>query len=149
MAENTYKAIVKYAGDDFFIGIPPSGHAQVMDANSERKAAPTPLENLLVAVAACTAFDVQSILKKKRQDVTDYQVEITGERREEFPRAFIKFHIKHVVKGRNISEKAVADAIKLSDETYCSVAATVRPTAEIITSFEITEESAAQASSVG
>jgi putative redox protein len=115
-----------------------------MDANGERKSAPTPLENLLVAVAACTAFDVQSILKKKRQDVTDYHVEITGHRREEYPRAFTKFDIKHVVTGRDISEKAVADAIALSDNTYCSVAATVRPTAEITTSFEIVEESTLQ-----
>ncbi len=149
MAENTYKATVEYAGDDFFIGTPPSGHAQVMDANSERNAAPTPLENLLISVAACTAFDVQSILKKKRQDVTGYRVEITGRRREEYPRAFIGFDIKHVVTGRNISEKAVADAIRLSDESYCSVAATVRPTATIVTSFEIVEEPAAQASTVG
>ncbi len=143
MADNTYKATVRYAGDDLFVGIPPSGHAQVMDANGERRSAPTPLENLLVAVAGCTAFDVQSILQKKRQDVTDYHVEITGHRREEYPRAFIKFEIKHVVKGRGVSEKAVADAIALSDGTYCSVAATVRPTAEIITSYEIIEESAA------
>ncbi|HQZ95211.1 MAG TPA: OsmC family protein [Pyrinomonadaceae bacterium] len=143
MATGTYKATVRYAGDDFFIGTPPSGHAQLMDANGERKAAPTPLENLLVAVAGCTAFDVESILKKKRQDVTDYRVEIEGWRRDEMPKAFIKLHIKHIVTGRNISEKAVADAIRLSDETYCSVAATVKPTAEITTSYEIVLEPAA------
>lgn len=143
MSTGTYKAIVQYAGDDFFIGTPPSGHAQLMDANGERKAAPTPLENLLVAVAGCTAYDVQSILHKKRQDVTDYRVEIEGWRRDEMPKAFIKFHIKHVVTGRGISEKAVADAIRLSDETYCSVAATVKPTAEITTSYEIVSEPAA------
>lgn len=139
MSDGTYKAVVRYAGDDFFIGTPPSGHAQLMDADSERNAAPTPLENLLVAVAACTAFDVQSILAKKRQDVTDYRVEIEGKRRDEFPKAFIALHIKHIVTGHKISEKAVADAINLSDETYCSVAATVRPTAQITTSFEIIE----------
>ncbi|MEQ1604381.1 MAG: OsmC family protein [Pyrinomonadaceae bacterium] len=139
MSTGTYKATVQYAGDDFFIGTPPSGHAQLMDANGERKAAPTPLENLLVAVAGCTAYDVQSILHKKRQDVTDYRVEIEGWRRDEMPKAFIKLHIKHIVTGRNISEKAVADAIRLSDETYCSVAATVKPTVEITTSFEIVE----------
>lgn len=143
MAKGTYKATVRYAGDDFFIGTPPSGHAQLMDANGERKTAPTPLENLLVAVAGCTAFDVESILKKKRQDVTDYRVEIEGWRRDEMPKAFIKLHIKHIVTGRNISEKAVADAIRLSDETYCSVAATVKPTAEITTSYEIVLEPAA------
>ena len=139
MGSSDYKATVRYGGDDLFIGIAPSGNAFAMDGNSERKSAPTPLEHLLVAVAGCTAFDVQPILKKKRQDVTEYRVEITGERREEMPRAFVKFHIKHVVCGRNISERAVADAIKLSNEKYCSVAATVRPTAEIVTSYEIVE----------
>ena len=88
---------------------------------------------------ACTAADVISILHKKRQDVTAYNVEITGERKEDHPRAFIKFHVHHIVHGRNVSEKAVADAIELSDTKYCSVAATVRPTAEITTSFEIIE----------
>ena len=140
-SNNGFNAIVKYAGDDLFVGVPPSGHAFVMDNNGERRSAPTPLEHLLVAVAGCTAFDVQPILKKKRQDVTDYWVEISGERREEMPRAFIKFNIKLVVHGRNISEKAVADAIALSNEKYCSVAATVKPTAEITTSYEIVEVS--------
>jgi putative redox protein len=92
---------------------------------------------LLVSVAACTAVDVESILGKKRQDVTDYRVEITGVRADEHPRKFISFHINHIVHGRDVSEKAVADAIELSDTKYCSVAATVRPTAEITTSFEI------------
>src|SRR6187200_1294089 len=141
MGSNNYTAVVKYAGDDLFIGVPPSGHAFVMDGNGERSSAPTPLEHLLVAVAGCTAFDVQPILAKKHQDVTEYRVEITGERRDEMPRAFIKFNIKHIVHGRNISEKAVADAIALSNEKYCSVAATVRPTAEITTSYEIIEVS--------
>lgn len=151
MGSNNYTAVVKYGGDDLFVGVPPSGHAFVMDGNAERGSAPTPLEHLLVAVAGCTAFDVQPILEKKRQDVTAYRVEITGERRDDMPRAFIKFHVKHIVLGRNISEKAVADAIALSNEKYCSVAATVRPTAEITTSYEIieVENSAATATARG
>ena len=139
MSGNSYKATVMYAGDEFFIGTPPSGNAQVIDAKGDRQAAPSPLELLLVSVAACTAADVISILHKKRQDVTAYNVEVTGERKEDHPRAFIKFHVHHIVHGRNVSEKAVADAIELSDTKYCSVAATVRPTAEITTSFEIVD----------
>src|SRR5215211_2824087 len=97
----------------------------------------------------CTAGDVISILLKKRQDVTDYNVEVVGERVEDHPRKFIKFHVHHIVHGRSVSEKAVADAIELSDTKYCSVAATVRPTAEITTSYEIIEEDAkAEASAV-
>jgi putative redox protein len=139
MTEHKYKATVHYAGDEFFIGTSPSGHAQTIDVKGDRKSAPSPLELLLISVAACTAADVQSILEKKRQDVTDYRVEITGERFEEHPKKFVKLHVHHIVRGRSVSEKAVADAIELSDTKYCSVAATVRPTAEITTSYEIAE----------
>jgi putative redox protein len=139
MAGNIYKANVRYAGDEFFISTPPSGHAQIIDTKGERRSAPSPIEMLLVSVAACTAADVISILLKKRQDVTGYNVDIAGERADEHPRKFLKFHIHHIVHGRTVSEKAVADAIELSDTKYCSVAATVRPTAEITTSYEIVD----------
>ncbi len=139
MSNDNYKAMIQYAGDDFFIGITPSGHAQAIDTKGDRKSAPSPLEMLLVSVAACTAVDVVSILQKKRQNITDYKAEISGTRREEHPRAFTHLHIHHIVYGRDVSEQAVAQAIELSDTKYCSVAATVRPTAEIKTSFEIIE----------
>lgn len=139
MASQPYKAVVRYAGDDIFLGTPPSGHTQVIDVKGDRSSAITPLEMLLVSVAACTAADVVSILDKKRQEVTDYRVEIEGDRREEYPRYFTAFRINHIVHGRGVSEKALADAIELSDTKYCSVAATVKPTAKITTSFEIVE----------
>jgi putative redox protein len=141
MPENTYKATIQYAGDEFFVATAQSNNSITIDIKSERRSAPTPLDLLLVSVAACTASDVVSILEKKRQNVTDYKVEVEGERREDFPRAFTKFHIHHIVYGRDVSEQAVARAIELSDTKYCSVAATVRPTAEITTSFEIIEKS--------
>ena len=137
MTGNVYKATVKWAGDEFFIGTGYTGHAQVMDSKGDRAAATSPLEMLLVAVAGCTAMDVIAILLKKRQNVIDYNVEVTGERAEDHPRKFTKFNVHHIVHGRSVSEKAVADAIELSDQKYCSVAATVRPTAEITTSYEI------------
>ncbi|MBV9241141.1 MAG: OsmC family protein [Acidobacteria bacterium] len=137
MPSQEYKATVVHAGDDFFIGTPPSGHAHLIDVKGDRHAAQNPVEMLLVAVAGCTAADVVSILEKKRQDVTDYRVEVTGTRADDHPRKFLTFHLHHIVRGRGVSEKAVADAIELSDTKYCSVAATVRPTAMITTSFEI------------
>ena len=140
MANQIYQATIQYAGDEFFIGTTPSGHAQAIDTKADRKSAVSPLEMLLVSVAACTAADIVSILGKKRQNVSDYRVEIKGERREQYPRAFVKFQIHHIVYGRDVSEQAVRQAIELSDTKYCSVAATVRPTAEIETSFEIIEK---------
>ena len=139
MASGEYKASVKWAGDDLFIGIPPSGHALTIDSKGDRRAAYSPLEMLLVSVAACTAADVISILEKKRQKVTAYDVQVSGTRVDDHPRKFIAFHVHHIVQGRSVSEKAVADAVTLSDEKYCSVAATVRPTATITTSFEVIE----------
>ncbi len=133
------KASVHYAGDEFFIGTSPNGVSVAIDTKGDRHSAPSPMEMLLMAVAACTAVDVISILEKKRQVVTNYKVEIEGERAEDHPRKFVRFNVNHIVHGRSVSEKALADAIKLSDEKYCSVAATVRPTAEITTSYKIVE----------
>ena len=141
MSNITYKATVKDAGDEFLIATTLGNYSLTIDTKGERKSAPTPVELLLVSVAACTAVDVVSILAKKRQDVVDYKVEITGERREENPRSFTKMHIHHIVYGHDVSEQALAHAIELSDTKYCSVAATVRPTVEITTSFEIIEMS--------
>ena len=139
MTNTEYKAVIRYAGDEFFIATTPSNNSVTIDTKDEKKSAPSPLELLLVSVAACTATDVVSILRKKRQKITDYKVEITGERREEYPRAFTKFHIHHIVYGRDVSAQAVQQAIELSDTKYCSVAATVRPTAQIMTDYEIIE----------
>jgi putative redox protein len=139
MAENLYKAEIHWGGEEFFIGTPPSGHSVIIDTKGENKSAPTPLEMLLMSVAACTATDIVSILTKKRQKITGYKAIITGMRRDEHPRFFKAFHIHHLVYGHDVSEQAVARAIELSDTKYCSVAATVRPTATITTSFEIIE----------
>lgn len=139
MGPEENKAIVQFAGNDLFIGITPSGHALTLDTNHERNAAPTPMELLLLALGSCTGVDVVSILQKKREPVTDYRVEVRGERRKDHPRSYVRMEVHHIVQGRNISETSVVQAIKLSEAKYCSVAATLRPTAEIVSSYEIIE----------
>ena len=145
MANSEQKATIHFAHNDFFVGISPSGHAQTIETDSHRGSAATPMELLLLALGGCTGVDVIDILKKKRQHVTDYRIEVHGDRRDEFPKAYTKLYVKHIVRGRGVSEKAVARAIELSDQKYCSVAATLRGTAEIVTSYEIIEDSAADA----
>ena len=135
------KAVVRFAGDELFIGTTPSGHSVTFDTNSERSVAPSPVEILLVALGSCTAVDVVGILAKKRQVVTNYAVEVSGERRDEYPRSYKSMKVHHVLTGVGLSEKAVAQAIELSETKYCSVAATLRPTVEIQSSFEIIEAS--------
>jgi putative redox protein len=140
MANKETKATVHFAGNDFFVGVSPSGHAQAIETDSTRAAAATPMELLLLALGSCTGVDVISILKKKRQQVTGYRIEVNGDRREEFPHSYTRLQVKHIVRGRGVSPEAVARAIELSDTKYCSVAATLRGSAEIVTSYEIVEE---------
>ena len=140
------QATIHYAGDELFVGISPSGHALTIETNTTRSSAPSPMELLLLALGGCTGVDVISILRKKRERVTGYHIEVRGERRAEHPRAYTRLEVKHIVRGHNLSAKAVAQAIELSEQKYCSVAATLRPAAEIVSSYEIiaeTETSAA------
>src|SRR5580692_12209051 len=109
----TSHATIHYAGNDFFLAVSPSGHAVPIDTNSERSAASGPLELLLLSLGACTGADVISILHKKREQVTDYRVEIRGERREEHPRSFRRLELRHVVRGHGVSEASVSRAVQL------------------------------------
>jgi putative redox protein len=134
------KATIRFVDKDLFVGTTPAGRAIVLDTDSQRSSAPSPVELLLVAAGSCTAADVSLILQKKRQRVTSYTVEVSGERRSEYPRSYTSMKVHHIVKGHAISAKAVAQAIELSETKYCSVAATLRPQVEIQTTFEIIEE---------
>src|SRR5436305_326749 len=133
MSENK-KATIHFAGNDYFVGTTPSGHAQVIETDSTRAGAATPMELLLLALGGCTGVDVISILRKKRQRVTDYRIEVSGERRDEFPKSYTRLYVKHIVRGHGVSKQALASAIELSETKYCSVAATLSGSAEIVTS---------------
>ena len=140
MSVEDSKAVIRLADPELFIGRSPSGHELTIDGDRERNSAASPMELLLLALGSCTAVDVVSILQKKREEVTSYRVEVRGERRAEHPRSYKRMEVHHIVTGRNISERSVKQAIQLSEEKYCSVAATLRPTAEIISTFEIVSE---------
>ena len=139
MSSEDPKAVIQFAGDDKFLAYTPSGHLVTIDTDSARSSAPSPMELLLLALGSCTAVDVVSILKKKRQNVTNYRVQVSGQRRDDHPRRYERMEVHHIVTGRNISEQSVAQAIELSERKYCSVAATLRPGAEIFSSYEVIE----------
>jgi len=92
-------------------------------------AASGPMELLLMAVASCSAMDVISILQKRRVENLHLEIEVEGERRDEHPRIYTKIHLKYIVSGKDIKEKDVERAIKLSEEKYCSAIAMVNNTA--------------------
>ena len=92
-----------------------------------------------MALGSCTAVDVISILTKKRQKVTNYIIEVSGQRRDDYPRKYTAMTLNHILTGNGLSPTAVSQAIELSESKYCSVAATLRPTVEIQSTFEIIE----------
>ena len=139
MSEEVRKAVIQLTGEDLFVGYTPSGNQVTIDTDHTRDSAPTPMELLLLALGSCTGVDIVSILHKKRQKVNDYKIEVRGQRRDEHPRSYKRIEVHHIVTGRSISERSLEQAIKLSEEKYCSVAATLRPTAEIVSTFEIIE----------
>jgi putative redox protein len=132
-------ATVKWIGGKQFVGIDSTHHSVVLSTPDEGVGI-KPSELLLIAVASCSAVDVVEILEKKRMPLTYLEISASGEQDQTPPWTFRKIHIHYRIGGKNLTEKAVSQAIQLSEEKYCSVAATIRPTAQIITEFEILEE---------
>jgi putative redox protein len=134
-------ARVRWVEKRQFVGTDSSKHSVVMSSQDKDNATGMkPSELLLVALAGCTSYDVVDILEKKRQKLTGLEVTVTGEQEPDPPWTYRKIHVHYVVRGKGLREKAVRDAIELSDEKYCSVSATVRGAAEVISDYTIVEE---------
>jgi putative redox protein len=129
-------AHIKWVGEEQFLATMPSGHAVPMDADRQHNSAPGPMEILLGALGACTATDVVLILGKKRQPLEALEVAVSGERAAEPPTVWTKLELLFKLRG-TLDEKAVRDAIELSEKKYCSVAAMLRQTAPITFRYEI------------
>jgi putative redox protein len=115
-------ASVRLEGDGLrLVGTSSSGHTVVLD-NAEGDAGPRPIELLLMAQAGCTAMDVASILRKKRQPFSRYEVRVAGEQRDAHPHSFERVRVVHLVEG-DVEVDAVRRAIELSATRYCSVTA--------------------------
>lgn len=137
MASNTTLRWVP--GGNRFISTDSTGHSVVMskpDENTGMK----PSELILSALAGCASVDVVDILAKKRTPLTHLEVQLNAEQDADPPWTFRKIFMKFIVKGDGLTEKNIQQAIDISEEKYCSVAATLRGKAEIITSFEILKE---------
>ena len=119
-----------------FIATSGTGHHLLMDDAAGNTGA-KPIELVAIALAGCTAFDVINILRKKRQEVTGYEVKVEADQTPEPPQVFTQVRIHHIVSGIDISPQAVEDAIRLSEEKYCSVGAMVKQSAELHTTFAI------------
>ena len=119
-----------------------SKHAIVMDGAPEaggRDMAPRPMELLLAGAGGCTTFDVVSILKKGRHAVTGCEVSLQAERAETDPKVFTRIHFHFRVSGKQLKPEAVARAIELSKEKYCSASIMLGKTAAITHELEVVE----------
>jgi putative redox protein len=127
---------VKWIGEQKFAAMSPSGHGIIVDSDRESNKSLGPMELVLLALGTCTATDVVSILKKKRQKLESLEIVCSGERAKEPPTVWEKLELVYRLRG-DLDEAAVKHAIELSEEKYCSVAAMLKKTAPVSWRYEI------------
>ena len=133
---------LNWAGGAAFIGSSPAGHKVVIDGPPEgggRDLGPRPMEMILLGLGACTGYDIVSILKKARQEVTGIEISVDGKRADAVPSVFTDINIHFHITGHNVSEKQVDRAIHLSAEKYCSASIMLGKAVNITHTFEVSE----------
>lgn len=128
------KAKIKQVDGLSLVGKSESNHWVPLDSVKTfggAEAATKPMEMVLIALGGCTAMDVLSILKKMREDVRDFSVDIDADRASDHPAVFTKIHVKYIVTGKNLNQDNVNKAVELSMNKYCSVTAMLKHTADI------------------
>lgn len=137
------KASIRWVEDAMFIAESESGHVVAIDgppSSGGRNVGVRPMEMVLMGMGGCTSFDVMTMLKKARQQVTDCVAQLDSERSEEIPSVFTKIHIHFIVTGHSLKESQVKRAINLSAEKYCSASIMLgRGGVEITHDYEIVE----------
>jgi|ERR1700694_1070308 len=129
------EARVNWIDGERFVGSASSGHAMVIDSDRQRNTAAGPMELVLTGLCACTATDVVSILRKKREPFTSVEVRAEAERADKPPTVYTQIKLIYSVSGR-VSRKAVEDAVRLSEGKYCSVSAMLKCTAALTTEIQ-------------
>jgi putative redox protein len=132
-------AQVKWLDKLEFVGTDSTKHSLMMSSQDEENATGLkPSDLFLLALGGCTAVDVVTIVRKKRQAVTGLEINVRGEQDENPPWTFRHIHLEYVVRGKGLSEKGLAQAIELSEEKYCSVKNSLA--FEVTSSYRIVEE---------
>lgn len=130
-----FEASTKWTEGERFVGVAGSGHGVVVDARDE-KIGSSPMELVLIGLCGCTASDVVSILRKKREPFTSVEVSARADRAPEPPKVFTTIHLTYRI-GGNVSQKAAEDAVRLSKDKYCSVSQMLAKTASITYDIEL------------
>jgi putative redox protein len=133
------KSTLLYKGGMLFAGSTPSGHTLLFDSApaGESSAGPTPIETVMLAAASCSAMDVAAILKKRRKEITLFEVEVNAERKDEHPKVLKNLDIKYRVQGPDLTQEEVEKAVWLSQEKYCSVLHMLKPVVHVTYSVQV------------
>ncbi|MCK5812971.1 MAG: OsmC family protein [Cocleimonas sp.] len=134
------KSRVKWLDNMSFVGESASGHSVVMDGPPEaggRDLGIRPMEMLLLGLGGCSSFDIVSMLKKGRQNITNCEVEISAQRADSEPKVFTQIHLHFIIEGNNLSDAKVARAIELSAEKYCSASIMLAKTAVVTHDYKV------------
>ena len=134
------KSRVKWLDNMSFVGESSSGHSVVMDGPPEaggRNLGIRPMEMLLLGLGGCSSFDVVSILKKGRQNITRCEVEISASRADTEPKVFTHIHLHFIIEGEELADSKITKAIELSAEKYCSASIMLGKTALVTHDYEV------------
>lgn len=138
MSDDPWLAEVSWTEGNVFLGSDTSGHSIVYDSTDGTARGIGPMRTLLTSLGACTGMDIVSILKKRKQDLKSLKVLVKGQRPVHgLPKPWTAIQIKYVLSGKNLERKFVEEAIRDSTEKFCSVGASLQPTAKITHSYEI------------
>lgn len=140
---NKTEVNTQWVKDYTFVSTNADNQSVVMDSPASEgadKIGPSPMEMILMGLSACAGIDVKLILTKAKQNFSDIQVRVSADRRDEIPRIYTDINLHFIVTGKDLSEKQVARAIKLSAEKYCSVSHMLQDTVNITHSHELVED---------
>jgi len=138
LGKENWLAEVSWSGDNVFLGSDTAGHSVVYDSNDNVMKGIGPMRAVLTALGACTGMDIVAILRKRKQNLVSLKVMLSGERpKYGLPKPWTSIHVKYVLSGEKLNKRFVEEAINDSTEKYCSVGASLSPTAKITHSYEI------------
>jgi putative redox protein len=138
LSKSEWLAEVTWSENNIFLGTDTSGHNVIYDSSDALAKGISPMRALLTSLGACTGMDIVAILKKRKQHLRSLRILLSGERPEHgLPKPWTSIHIKYVLSGDSLEKRFVEEAIRDSTEKFCSVGATLQPTAKITHSYEI------------
>jgi putative redox protein len=138
MSSNEHEVIAEWGGELNFMGKNDLGNSVQM-GSKQNKENISPMELLLLGLAGCTGYDVVSILKKKRQSLKDFKINVRGIRADDYPMVYTYIEVEYLLWGEGLNEKAITQAIELSEGKYCSASVMLGKTANITSSYQIFE----------